>query len=117
MSWILGWSCTEAVPFGVVAPSIPPLALGGATATHGIALSLLSNAALAWNTVWIGKVVADLEQAGEAVTRDELARISRSRFVERILIVVSGATSSPTSRACDASLAHRRPTPSPLPSP
>lgn len=44
------------------------------------ALSLLSNAALVWNTVRIGKVVADLEKAGEAVTRDELARISPLMF-------------------------------------
>ena len=44
------------------------------------ALSLLSNAALVWNTVRIGKVVADLEKACETVTCDELARISPLMF-------------------------------------
>jgi hypothetical protein len=35
------------------------------------ALSLLSNAALVWNTVRIGEVVAELEKVGEAVTREQ----------------------------------------------
>lgn len=38
--------------------------------------SLLSNAALVWNTVRIGEVLAQLEKTGQPVTREELARIS-----------------------------------------
>ena len=40
------------------------------------ALSLLSNAALAWNTVQIGDLVDGLEARGEAVSRETLARVS-----------------------------------------
>ncbi len=40
------------------------------------ALSLLSNAALAWNTVHIGKMVNGLDVRGETVSRDTLARVS-----------------------------------------
>ena len=41
-----------------------------------LALSLLSNAALAWNTVQIGDLVDGLEARGEAVSRETLARVS-----------------------------------------
>ena len=40
------------------------------------ALSLLSNAALAWNTVKIGDLIDGLEARGEPVPRDTLARVS-----------------------------------------
>jgi TnpA family transposase len=41
------------------------------------ALALLSNAALAWNTVRIGEIVASLERSGgQPVRREDLARIS-----------------------------------------
>jgi TnpA family transposase len=65
------------------------------------ALSLLSNAALVWNTVRIGKVVADLEKAGEAVTRDELARISPLMFRH---IIPNGTYSFDRELAGDSSL-------------
>ena len=39
-------------------------------------LSLLSNAVLVWNTVRMGEIVARLHTAGEAVSDEELARIS-----------------------------------------
>ena len=40
------------------------------------ALSLLSNAALAWNTVQIEDLIDGLEARGEAVSRETLARVS-----------------------------------------
>ncbi len=41
------------------------------------ALALLSNAALAWNTVRIGEIVASLERSGgQPVRRQDLVRIS-----------------------------------------
>ena len=40
------------------------------------ALSLLSNAALAWNTVHIGQLAKGLEARGETVSRDTLAPVS-----------------------------------------
>ena len=40
------------------------------------ALSLLSNAALAWNTVQIGVLIDGLKARGEAVSRETLARVS-----------------------------------------
>jgi TnpA family transposase len=39
-------------------------------------LSLLSNAALAWNTVRINEIVTRLRAAGESVSDEDLARIS-----------------------------------------
>jgi Tn3 transposase DDE domain len=39
-------------------------------------LSLLSNAALVWNTMRMGEIVARLRAAGEAVSDEDLARIS-----------------------------------------
>ena len=39
-------------------------------------LSLLSNAVLLWNTVRMGEIVARLCAAGEAVSDEDLARIS-----------------------------------------
>ena len=39
-------------------------------------LSLLSNAVLVWNTVRMGEIVARLRAAGEAVSDEDLARIS-----------------------------------------
>ena len=43
------------------------------------ALSLLSNAALAWNTVQIGFLIDGLKARGEAVSRETLARVSPLR--------------------------------------
>ena len=40
-------------------------------------LSLLSNAVLVWNTVRMGELVARLRAAGETVSDEDLARISR----------------------------------------
>ena len=40
------------------------------------ALSLLSNAALVWNTVKIVDLIDGLEARGESVPRDTLARVS-----------------------------------------
>ena len=39
-------------------------------------LSLLSNAVLVWNTVRMGEIVTRLRAAGEAVSDEDLARIS-----------------------------------------
>jgi Tn3 transposase DDE domain len=39
-------------------------------------LSLVSNAVLVWNTVRMGEIVARLRAAGEAVSDEDLARIS-----------------------------------------
>ncbi|MBA2764510.1 MAG: Tn3 family transposase [Thermoleophilaceae bacterium] len=40
------------------------------------ALSLLSNAVLVWNTVRMAEIVRSLEEAGQVVAREDLARIS-----------------------------------------
>lgn len=39
-------------------------------------LSLLSNAVLVWNTVYMAKIVGQLRAAGETVLDEDLARIS-----------------------------------------
>jgi TnpA family transposase len=43
-------------------------------------LSLLSNAALVWNTVQMSRIIEQWQASGETVTRDELARISPMAF-------------------------------------
>ena len=43
-------------------------------------LSLLSNAALVWNTVQMSRIIAQLRASGETITHDELARISPMAF-------------------------------------
>ncbi len=39
-------------------------------------LSLLSNAALVWDTVQMSRIIEQLRASGETITREELARIS-----------------------------------------
>jgi TnpA family transposase len=43
-------------------------------------LSLLSNAALVWNTVQMSRIIEQLRAGGETLTSDELARISPMAF-------------------------------------
>jgi hypothetical protein len=43
-------------------------------------LSLLSNAALVWNTMHMTRLIAQLRAAGETITDDELARVSPMAF-------------------------------------
>src|SRR5215471_19604449 len=43
-------------------------------------LSLLSNAALVWNTVQMSRIIEQLRASGETITREELARISPMAF-------------------------------------
>ena len=43
-------------------------------------LSLLSNAALVWNTVQMSRTVDQLRASGETITSEELARISPMAF-------------------------------------
>lgn len=43
-------------------------------------LSLLSNAALVWNTVHMSRIIEQLRARGETITREELARISPMAF-------------------------------------
>jgi len=43
-------------------------------------LSLLSNAALVWNTVQMSRIVEQLRASGETITEEELARISPLAF-------------------------------------
>jgi len=43
-------------------------------------LSVLSNAAVVWNTVQMSRIVAQLRTSGETLTHEELARISPLAF-------------------------------------
>src|ERR687883_1433806 len=43
-------------------------------------LSLLSNAALVWNTMHMTRIIAQLRAAGETITDAELARVSPMAF-------------------------------------
>ena len=43
-------------------------------------LSLLSNAALVWNTVQMSWIIEQWRASGETITREELARISPMAF-------------------------------------
>jgi TnpA family transposase len=43
-------------------------------------LSLLSNAALVWNTVQMSRIIGQLRASGETITPEELARISPLAF-------------------------------------
>jgi hypothetical protein len=43
-------------------------------------LSLLSNAALVWNTVQMSRIIDQLRARGETITHEELARISPLAF-------------------------------------
>ena len=43
-------------------------------------LSLLSNAALVWNTVQMSRIIAQLRASGETITNAELARVSPLAF-------------------------------------
>lgn len=43
-------------------------------------LSLLSNAALVWNTVQMSRIIDQLRASGETITNDELARVSPMAF-------------------------------------
>jgi hypothetical protein len=43
-------------------------------------LSLLSNAALVWNTVQMSRIIEQLRASGETMTSEELARISPMAF-------------------------------------
>jgi hypothetical protein len=43
-------------------------------------LSLLSNAALVWNTVQMARIIDQLRASGETITPEELARISPLAF-------------------------------------
>jgi TnpA family transposase len=43
-------------------------------------LSLLSNAALVWNTVQMSRIIAQLRASGETISQDELARVSPMAF-------------------------------------
>jgi TnpA family transposase len=47
-------------------------------------LSLLSNAALVWNTVQMSRIVDQLRASGETITEEELARISPLAFAHII---------------------------------
>jgi Tn3 transposase DDE domain-containing protein len=47
-------------------------------------LSLLSNAVLVWNTVRMGEIVARLRAAGEAVSEEDLVRISPPAYAHVI---------------------------------
>jgi hypothetical protein len=43
-------------------------------------LSLLSNAALVWNTVQMSRIIEQLRASGETITHEELARVSPLAF-------------------------------------
>jgi hypothetical protein len=47
-------------------------------------LSLLSNAALVWNTMHMTRIIAQLRAAGETITDAELARVSPMAFAHII---------------------------------
>ena len=47
-------------------------------------MSLLSHAVLVWNTVRMGEIVARLRAAGEAVSEEDLARISPQAYAHVI---------------------------------
>ena len=49
-------------------------------------LSLLSNAALVWNTMHMTRIIAQLRAAGETITDDELGRVSPIAFAHIIPI-------------------------------
>jgi Tn3 transposase DDE domain len=62
-------------------------------------LSLLSNAALVWNTVHMSRIIDQLRASGETITDKELARISPMAFAHIIpngTYFVQGAYSQST---------------------
>jgi hypothetical protein len=69
-------------------------------------LSLLSNAALVWNTVQMSRIIAQRRASGETITNAELARVSLLAFSH---IIPNGTYFSqrPTGEQSGASNGHR----------